>query len=233
MNKELLASFLKNELNIEPEESLLSKFEKYEKLLLEWNEKFNLTAITDESGITEKHFIDSLYAMKYEDFSNKCVCDAGTGAGFPGIPLAILNPSTSFILVDSNGKKCKFLQEVATELELVNVQVTKSRVEELNFRETFDFVTARAVTSLNVLIELTVPFLKVNGSLLAYKLGEDEKEIAEAKRALKLLESKVTKNEKYELPISKAKHSFVEVRKCDKTKNKYPRDFAIISAKPL
>ncbi|MCR5332625.1 MAG: 16S rRNA (guanine(527)-N(7))-methyltransferase RsmG [Bacilli bacterium] len=232
MDKEYLESFIKNELHQEVDGELL-KFSLYEKLLKEWNEKFNLTAITDDEGILEKHFIDSIYPMKFVDFKNKSLCDIGTGAGFPGIPLAILNPSLKVTLVESNGKKVAFLNEVVNSLSLDNVIVVKSRAEEFKIREEFDYVSARAVTQLNVLSELSIPLLKVNGELLAYKLFDVEEEVKNAFNALKVLDSKIERIEKYKLPISGDGRSLVIVRKLKATKKKYPRQFSEISSKPL
>lgn len=233
MDKKYLANFIEKELSKSADEIILSKFEKYQSLLKEWNEKFNLTAILDDQGIIEKHFIDSIYPVKFIDFANKSLCDIGSGAGFPGIPLAILNPTLKVTLVESNGKKITFLNEVVKSLSLDNVKVIKSRVEELNKREAFDFVSARAVTKLNVLSELSIPLLVVNGELLAYKLHDVEEELSRAKNALKLLDSKVEKVEKYNLPISGDGRSLVIVKKLKVTKKKYPREFSKISSKPL
>lgn len=233
MDKKYLANFIEKELSKSADEIILNKFEKYQSLLKEWNEKFNLTAILDDQGILEKHFIDSIYPVKFIDFANKSLCDIGSGAGFPGIPLAILNPSLKVTLVESNGKKITFLNEVVKSLSLDNVKVIKSRVEELNKREAFDFVSARAVTKLNVLSELSIPLLVVNGELLAYKLHDVEEELSRAKNALKLLDSKVEKVEKYNLPISGDGRSLVIIKKLKVTKKKYPREFSKISSKPL
>ena len=233
MDKKYLANFIEKELSKSADEITLSKFEKYQSLLKEWNEKFNLTAILDDQGILEKHFIDSIYPVKFIDFANKSLCDIGSGAGFPGIPLAILNPTLKVTLVESNGKKVTFLNEVVKSLSLDNVNVIKSRAEELNIREAFDFVSARAVTELNVLSELSIPLLKVNGELLAYKLYDVEEELSRAKNALKLLDSKVKKVEKYNLPISGDGRSLVIIKKLKVTKKKYPREFSKISSKPL
>lgn len=227
----MFSDFLKD--NYQIDDILITKFLDYLKLLSEWNERFNLTAITSEEGILEKHFIDSILPMQYIDFSNKTLCDIGTGAGFPGIPLAICNPSLNVTLIESNGKKVSFLEEVKKVLSLDNVFIYKVRAEEFDQRELFDYVSARAVTKLNVLLELGVPLLKINGQMLAYKLFDVEEEINESKHALKVLDCKLECCKKYELPFSKDKRSLVIVSKLNKTKNKYPRDFASISKSPL
>ena len=147
----------------------INKFEKYASLLLEWNEKFNLTAIKDIDEIEEKHFIDSLYLDKYVELNNKSLLDVGTGAGFPGIPLAIVHPTLSVMLLESNGKKISFLKEVVKQLELTNVIIIQGRAEELDQREKYDIVTARAVKELNVLLEISFYMVKVGGAFVAYK----------------------------------------------------------------
>ncbi len=227
---------LKNYINIPTDSSLDDKAGKlslFMKLLKEWNEKFNLTAICDDEEIYEKHFIDSLTLNNFVSLENKKLCDIGTGAGFPGIPLAIFNPSLNVTLVESIGKKVSFLEEVKKRLNLDNVTVIKSRAEEIKSKEQFDYITARAVTELNVLLELSIPLLKVNGSLIAYKLFEVEDEIKRASHALKVLDAKVVSNNKYELPITHAKRSLLVITKNSKTKSKYPRLFAEISKSPL
>ena len=233
MNKEILKGFINNSLHKEVSSEELLKFSLYEKLLLEWNEKINLTAIVDEQGILEKHFIDSIYPMMFIDFSNKSLCDIGSGAGFPGMPLAILNPSLKVTLVESNGKKVTFLNAVKEALKLDNVTVIKSRAEDLDKRDTFDYVSARAVTQLNILSELAIPSLKVKGELLAYKLYDVEGEVDNAKKALKALGSSLKEIKKYHLPLSNDGRSLVVVRKDEPTKKKYPREYSEIVSKPL
>ena len=141
----------------------ISKFERYLDLLLEWNEKFNLTAITDKDEIEEKHFLDSLELIEFFGVKNKTLLDVGSGAGFPGIPLAIAEPSLDVTLLEANGKKVSFLKEVIKVLELPNVEVIQGRAEELKMREHFDVVTARAVKELNILLEISFHLLKVGG----------------------------------------------------------------------
>ena len=233
MNKKFLKYFIEDELKIEVSDATLTKFSTYEKLLREWNEKFNLTAILDDDGILEKHFIDSIYSIKYVDFANKSLCDIGSGAGFPGIPLALLIPSLNVTLVESNGKKITFLNEMKKVLELDNVAVIQSRAEELKQRETFDYVSARAVTQLNVLSELSIPLLKVKGKLIAYKLYDVEEEVGHATRALKELDSKIDDIIKYHLPMSSDGRSLVIISKEKATKKRYPREYSQISKSPL
>lgn len=234
MDRELLKQLSKDSLQIELTEEQLDCFSLYEELLLSWNEKFNLTAITDKTEILLKHFLDSLFGCVVVDFKYKSICDIGSGAGFPGIPLAIVNPTAQVTLVEANGKKISFLNEVVNKLKLHNVVVINSRAEDLTkFRNHFDYLTARAVTKTNVLVEIGVPLLKVNGKLVLYKLFDDEQELVDASFALKQLGSSLIKNQKYELPILKDQRSLVIIEKNEETKNKYPRPFNQISKNPL
>lgn len=212
---------------------MISKFSKYRDLLLEWNSKFNLTAITDKDEIEEKHFIDSLSLDKYVDLDNKSLLDVGSGAGFPGIPLAIAHPTTKVFLLESNGKKVKFLNEMVKELDLKNVTVINARAEEHNKRESFDIVTARAVKELNILLEICFHFVKVGGLFVAYKSSNIDNEIANAKHAYKVLDITETKQVSYELPKSKDNRVLLIVSKTKPTKKKYPRNYSEIVKTPL
>lgn len=212
---------------------IISKFSKYRDLLLEWNSKFNLTAITDKDEIEEKHFIDSLSLDKYVDLDNKTLLDVGSGAGFPGIPLAIAHPTTKVFLLESNGKKVKFLNEMVNELDLNNVTVINARAEEYNKRESFDIVTARAVKELNILLEICFHFVKVGGQFIAYKSSNIDNEIENAKHAYKVLDITETKQVSYQLPKSKDNRVLLIVSKTKPTKKKYPRNYSEIVKKPL
>ena len=160
--------------------------------------------------------------------------DIGSGAGFPGIPLAILFPNLTITLVESNGKKVSFLNEVRNELHLNNLFILQSRVEDLKgLRGEFDYVTARAVTQLNILLELAMPLLKVKGHLLAYKGSMVDIEIKQSERAIHTLDSKIYQKNIYNLPYSKDGRSLVDDIKLKETKNKYPREYSLIIKKPL
>ena len=235
MNKEKLASFIKDELYIEISEEKLHSFEVYEEMLLEYNEKFNLTAIKDREEILEKHFIDSMYLIKYQDFKkHDTLLDIGSGAGFPAVVLAILLDDVTFTLVESNGKKVSFLNDLREKLNLKNVFILKGRIEELSqLRSSFDFVTARAVTQLNILVELALPYLKAHGTLIAYKGSMVDFEIKQASRAIHSLEGKLVKKEAFNLPYSKDGRSFVFITKTKENKKKYPRPYGEIVSKPL
>ena len=214
-------------------DEMISKFSKYRDLLLEWNSKFNLTAITDKDEIEEKHFIDSLSLDKYVDLDNKTLLDVGSGAGFPGIPLAIAHPTTKVFLLESNGKKVKFLNEMVNELDLKNVTVINARAEEYNKRESFDIVTARAVKELNILLEICFHFVKVGGLFVAYKSSNIDNEIENAKHAYKVLDITETKQVSYQLPKSKDNRVLLIVSKTKPTKKKYPRNYSEIVKTPL
>ena len=211
----------------------ISKFERFLDLLLEWNEKFNLTAITDKDEIEEKHFIDSIELVKYFDLKNKTLLDVGSGAGFPGIPLAIVEPSLQITLLESNGKRVRFLNEVVKELELKNVSIIQGRAEELGTREKYDIVTARADKELNVLLEICFYLVKVGGLFIAYKSSGVDEEISNAKRAFKVLQIDEYKKFDYCLPKSKNSRVFLGILKKNKTQKKYPRVYGEIIKQTL
>ena len=211
----------------------ISKFQRYLELLLEWNEKFNLTAITDKDEIEEKHFIDSIELVKYFDVKNKTLLDVGSGAGFPGIPLAIVEPTLKITLLESNGKRVSFLHEVVKELDLKNVEIIQGRSEELGTREKYDIVTARAVKELNVLLEITFYLVKVGGYFVAYKSSGVDEEILNAKHAFKCLQIDEYKKFDYILPKSKNNRVFLCILKKNKTQKKYPRRYGEITKQPL
>ena len=209
----------------------IEKFESYSSLLLEWNEMFNLTAITDKDEIVTKHFIDSLYLTKYLSLDNVSLLDVGSGAGFPGIPLAIVSPNAKITLLESNGKKVSFLKEVVSKLGLSNVSIIQSRSEELKTREVYDYVTARAVKQLNILLEISVQLLKVNGIFIAYK-GDASSELKEAEKAINKLSLEEIADYKYELDGA-GKRELILLRKLKATPNKYPRNYSQIVKSPL
>ena len=214
-------------------EQQITKFQRYLELLLEWNEKFNLTAITDKDEIEEKHFIDSIELVKFFDVKNKTLLDVGSGAGFPGIPLAIIEPTLQIALLESNGKRVSFLREVVKELDLKNVEIIQGRSEELGTREKYDIVTARAVKELNVLLEITFYLVKVGGYFIAYKSSSVDEEILNAKHAFKCLQIDEYKKFDYFLPKSKNSRVFLGILKKNKTQKKYPRRYGEITKQPL
>ncbi|MGV3537430.1 16S rRNA (guanine(527)-N(7))-methyltransferase RsmG, partial [Streptococcus agalactiae] len=179
------------------------QFETYVRLLVEWNEKINLTAITDKEEVYLKHFYDSIAPILqgYIDNSPLSILDIGAGAGFPSIPMKILYPEIDITIIDSLNKRINFLNILANELELSGVHFFHGRAEDFGqdkvFRAKFDIVTARAVARMQVLAELTIPFLKVNGRLIALKAAAAEEELISAEKALKTLFSQVTVNKNY------------------------------------
>ena len=200
----------------------LEKFEKYYELLVFYNSKFNITAITEKEEVYKKHFVDSLLGV--DKISGKTLIDIGSGGGFPAIPLKIYNENLEVTMVEATGKKCEFLRAVIHELKLSGVQVINDRAELLikkeGMREGFDVCTARAVARLNTLTEYCMPFVKVNGLFVAYK-GDAAEEIDEAQNAVKILGGKVVEAQVKEL--YGAKRQFVVVEKIKKTDIKYPR----------
>ena len=208
-------------------------FEQYSDLLLKWNEMFNLTAIKDKDEIVEKHFIDSLFLDKYVDLDGKSFLDVGSGAGFPGIPLAIAHPTCKISLLESNGKKIKFLQEVKKELGLENVSIIQARAEEFDKRESFDFVSARAVKELRILLEICFHLVKVGGSFVAYKSKGVDEEINASKNAFKVLKINKISRYEYNLPKSKDNRVLLVILKENKTLKKYPRHYSEIVKAPL
>ena len=213
-----------NCIGIEISQENAKQFYKYMKLLLEWNEKMNLTAITDPEEIILKHFVDSLTIMPYLSNANT-ILDVGTGAGFPGLPLKILEDNKEFTLLDSLNKRITFLQNVISELELKNVQAIHGRAEEYisQKRESYDIVTSRAVAKLNVLIEYMLPFVKVGGRCICMKSFEIEGELKEAKKAIEILGGKIEKVDEITLPTTDIKRKIVIIKKIKNTPNKYPR----------
>ena len=223
-----------NCIGIEISQENAKQFYKYMKLLLEWNEKMNLTAITDPEEIILKHFVDSLTIMPYLSNANT-ILDVGTGAGFPGLPLKILEDNKEFTLLDSLNKRITFLQNVISELELKNVQAIHGRAEEYisQKRESYDIVTSRAVAKLNVLIEYMLPFVKVGGRCICMKSFEIEGELKEAKKAIEILGGKIEKVDQITLPTTDIKRKIVIIKKIKNTPNKYPRKAGTPAKEPI
>lgn len=201
----------------------LYKFKVYYKLLVEYNNKFNLTAITDEDDVIVKHFLDSLLGAKY--INNGRVIDIGSGAGFPGVAIKILNNDIELVLVDSVKKKVDFLQMLISQLNLNNVQCIHSRIEDLahndEYREKFDFCVSRAVAPLNVLVEYAVPFLKIGARAYAYKSQQLEEEISRAKFALMKMGGAISNT--YEYTVDGMDRKILEIKKITSTPSEYPR----------
>ncbi len=218
---------------IKVEEQKLEKMLIFLKLLYKKNQVVNLTAIRDKKGMLEKHFVDSLLLTKVINDDEKSFIDVGTGAGFPGVVLAIYYPERTFLLVDSVRKKIDFINEVIKELNLKNVNTSFERSEDLikNKRESFDVALCRGVANLRIIIEYMIPFIKVNGRFLPQKLNLNE--IEESKNALKILNAKINKIFEFKLPETKDTRIIIEILKLQKTNEKYPRKVGIPVKKPL
>jgi 16S rRNA (guanine527-N7)-methyltransferase len=214
-------------------QSQIEKFEKYADLLAFYNEKFNITAIREREEVINKHFVDSLYGLKF--ISGKKILDVGSGGGFPIMPLKIADESLDITALDSNAKKCWFIEEVAKNLNLSNVKTLSDRAEDLSkkkdYRESFDCCTARAVAKLNILCEYCMPFVKVGGIFLSYKGGIGEEEVDQAKKAISTLGGSIIENYQYDL--FDAKRMLVSIKKIKNTEEKYPRANGVIRKKPL
>jgi len=220
-------------LNIELTDDMLDKLEKYYELLVEWNEKINLTAITDKSDVYLKHFYDSLTLCKVINLNEvDNLCDIGTGAGFPGIVLKICFPHLKITLIDALNKRINFLKIVCENLGLIDVEFIHTRAEEyaIKNRDIFDVVTARAVAPLNILLEYCIPLVKKGKYFIALKGNEN---ISESNNALVTLNSKVLIEEKFLLPIEGSVRTIIKVEKLGNTAGKYPRKFSEIKKKPL
>ena len=233
MNKE---EFIENcsKLGINLTTKNLNDLERYKDLLIEWNKKFNLTTIIEEKDIYLKHFYDSLCLVKIIDLNNKKICDFGTGAGFPGMVLAIIFDSSVFTLIESNNKKITFLEEVKNKLNLKNVEIINTRVEDYgkNNRELFDIVTCRAVSNLNIILELSSSLLKVNGKFIPMKSNVLE-ELEKCEKNIDKLSYKLVKKIDYELPIEKSKRTLLMFEKYKTTDLKYPRNYNIIKKESI
>ena len=233
--KEKLKKMLK-ELEIEIENHQLDQFYEYMNFLLEWNEKINLTAITEQDEILLKHFVDSLTILKYLKPEEKIV-DIGTGAGFPGIPLAILKEDNHFTLVDSLNKRINFLNDVKEKIALENVTTLHLRAEEFGqskiYREKFDVAVSRAVANLSVLVEYLLPAIKVGGKVICMKGSQIEEERKTAQFAIKELGGEVQKVEEIYLPGTDMKRNIILIEKIKPTPKKYPRKAGLPSKQPL
>lgn len=204
----------------------LEQFEIYMELLKEWNKKINLTAIEEDKEIVIKHFIDSMSILPYIDDKKQKLIDIGTGAGFPGIPLKIINTNIQVTLLDSLEKRTKFLNEVINSLDISQIEAIHGRAEDIGinpkYREKYDIAVARAVANLPVLLEYCLPFVKINGIFIAMK-GSNTEEFENCGKALDILGGKIEKIVKMELPSTNILRNVVVVRKFRQTPTKYPR----------
>ncbi|MBQ9513852.1 MAG: 16S rRNA (guanine(527)-N(7))-methyltransferase RsmG [Clostridia bacterium] len=208
------------------------KFENYYKLLVYFNEKFNITAITDKEEVYKKHFVDSLLGKNM--FISGKLIDVGSGGGFPAIPNKIVNDELDIIMLEATGKKCEFLNTVIMELDLKNIIVINGRAEDFSkkeeYREKFDYASARAVAGLNILSEYCLPFVKKGGHFIAFK-GQAEEEIINSKKAIDILGGKI--DNVYEFSLEGAKREIIDIVKIKNTPSLYPRSNAKIRKSPI
>lgn len=236
MIKDLLLNFIKD-YKITLTENQYEQFQKYFELLVEWNEKMNLTAITDESGVALKHFADSLSLLNFVDIpQNSSLADVGTGAGFPGVVLKIARPDIKLTLIDSLNKRLVFLGEVCAQLG-IEAKLIHSRAEDgardEKLRESFDFAVSRAVARMNVLSEYCLPYVKVGGVFCAMKGAQANEEFKESLNAINTLGGKLENKYFFELPENGGERAIAVVRKVRNTPQKYPRQSGKIKAKAL
>ncbi len=225
-------------LNIKLTQLQAEQFYTYMQLLLEWNQKINLTAITEPNEIIQKHFVDSATIVKHLE-NTRTIIDVGTGAGFPGIPIKIIKPEIEITLLDSLNKRIKFLEEVIQQLELKKIKAIHQRAEEAGknkqYRETYDVVVSRAVANMTTLSEYTIPFIKKDGKAIYMKGSKIQEELEKSKTAIKKLGGEIEKIESFDLPGTeeKIKRNNIIIHKKCLTSGKYPRAFAQIKSKPL
>ncbi|CAD2074229.1 ribosomal RNA small subunit methyltransferase G [Phocicoccus schoeneichii] len=236
MTKDEFILHLKKE-GIEVTDIQMKQFDMYFKMLVEWNEKINLTAVTEENEVYEKHFYDSITPLFYADIEEGAsLCDVGAGAGFPSIPMKILRPDLKVTIVDSLNKRIMFLNELTANLELDKITLVHDRAETFGqhtARHMFDVVTARAVARLNVLAELCLPLVRTGGKFIVLKGKRTMEEIDEAEFALKLLGGKLEAVHELSLPEEESDRYILEIKKTSKTPRKYPRKPGTPSKKPL
>lgn len=234
MNRKEFIKELEN-IGVTLTQNQLEQLDQYYKLLIEWNNKMNLTNITEENDVYLKHFYDSLTLNKIVNMDEvESMCDIGTGAGFPGIVIKIVYPNIKVTLVDSLKKRTIFLNEVVKQLGLGNIEIYHERAEEFakNNRNKYDLVTSRAVATLPILLEYSMPLVKINKYFVAMK-SHAEEEIENSKRALEILNSKIEDIVIFDLPIEKSQRSLIKIVKNGIISQKYPRSFNEIKKKHL
>ncbi|MDY5496688.1 MAG: 16S rRNA (guanine(527)-N(7))-methyltransferase RsmG [Anaerobutyricum sp.] len=219
-------------------EKQLEQFQLFYEMLIKRNKSMNLTAITEENEVIEKHFIDSLSCRRVIDMSRIKNCiDVGTGGGFPGIPLKIMYPDVQFVLIDSLKKRTDFLQEVKEKLNLDGLEILHGRAEDLarekTLRAVFDLCVSRAVANLSVLSEYCIPFVKTNGYFISYKGKKGYEEMKESENCMKILGCKIEKVEEFSLGEEEAERLLVKIKKCKGTPKVYPRKAGTPSRNPL
>ena len=236
-NTEMLRQGLKD-FGIEPSDKMLNDFKVYREILVDWNQKMNLTGIEEEKEVYIKHFLDSVSAVVNGYIKDgMSIIDVGTGAGFPGIPIKISKQNLNVTLLDSLNKRINFLNTVVDELKLENINCIHGRAEEFarmkQKRESYDVATSRAVANLNVLAEYLLPFVKIGGKCICMKGPNIEEEIENSKNAIKILGGKIEKVEEFSLPKTDIKRTIILIRKEKITPALYPRKAGIPSKSPL
>lgn len=233
--KEFLKNYFKK-LNISLNDKQAEQFEVYKNILVKWNEFMNLTAITEDRAVAIKHFADSAVLLKYYDFKDKSVIDVGTGAGFPGLPVKIAEPSVSLTLLDSLSKRIEFLKE-ACKVCGIEANYIHGRAEELGrdnkYRQLFDIAVSRAVAPLNALCEYDMPYVKIGGAFIALKGPNVYDEINLAKNAVRELGGEISEVIEAALPDTDLKHTIVIINKIRSVPEKYPRRSKKIERSPL
>lgn len=237
MNEQQFLAALK-EKGIVLNDTQIAQFNRYFELLVEWNEKMNLTAITDLEGVYLKHFFDSISPSFYFDFTKvTTICDVGAGAGFPSIPIKICFPHLHITIVDSLNKRITFLNHLAEELKLENMEFVHARAEEFGqnpkYRAQFDVVTARAVARLSVLSELCIPLAKEGGAFVALKAAAGDEELQNAKKAIATLGCKLKEQFNFLLPVEESERSLFIFDKVKQTPKKYPRKPGVPNKTPI
>lgn len=235
MKEFLLQSSLEIGIHLSSEQ--LEQFQIYYDFLLEKNRVMNLTTITEEKDIVIKHFVDSIALLKFVSLNHGSVIDVGTGAGFPGIPLAILLPEISFVLMDSLNKRILFLEEVIKKCNIHNVKLIHGRAEDiarnLSYRESFDICVSRAVANMSTLLEYCIPFLKVGGKFISYKSGKVQEELEKSINAQRVLNCVHVDTISFDLPYSDFHRSFILFEKENHISKRYPRQAGKPKREPL
>lgn len=237
MNSDKIITYYKN-MGLNISEKQAQQLKMFYELTVEWNEKINLTSITEEEDFLVKHYLDSSLVARHLDMNGiKHIIDVGTGGGFPGIPLKILYPHLKVTLLDSLNKRINYLRLVCETLELTDVECLHGRAEDigqnLKYREQFDCCVSRAVSDLSVLSEYCVPFIRVGGQFIAYKALESDEEISKAQNAIEILGGKVERIIKDAIPNTSIERKLVFISKIRKTNKKYPRKSGTPTKSPL
>ncbi|WXR62810.1 16S rRNA (guanine(527)-N(7))-methyltransferase RsmG [Peptostreptococcaceae bacterium AGR-M142] len=227
-----------DKLNIKYDDEIIDKFKIYKDLLIEWNEKINLTTITEENEVYIKHFLDSISCLLSDKIEeNAKVIDVGTGAGFPGLPIKMIRKDIKLTLLDSLNKRINFLKEVCDNIGIDDVEFIHSRAEDggknPEYRQQFDVVVSRAVANLTVLLEYTTPFLKVGGYMVCLKGPSLDEELKDAKKALEVLNMEFVEDKEFQIPFDDRTKRLLILKKIGDTPKKYPRKAGKPTKQPL